>query len=315
MHSAYQTVVHSRDNELWNALSTKTIAEASCAFLKTLSFHTQRSYKCGFNTIFRLLHERSMLDASATLQTFALCNMENLLDCIKTHLIGSEGTKQSRCGVFISFTRYLERASQGMIRCAKPITGTFTSTFKKIRNKAHTKALTPEQWTLFIRALRQINRRDALIAKALFQGAKRISEVLECTIDKIEWEKNQISFKQAKSSLLTSITCINYSTEFMNELKDYLDGREEGFIFVTRNGKAVVQPHVHRNFAYASVKANLPCRVHPHMLRATAITWLMGMGHHSDQIMKVSGHSSPQAVLYYDKSELEDNPTKHTKLC
>lgn len=315
MKISYQTAVSIQEDDLWESFSTKTFCQAAEAYLNTLSFHTKRAYRCGFRKIFQLFLDKGLMQSDISLQALALSNMENLLDCIKTHLPGSESTKQGRCGLFISFTKYLERVSGGMIRSAKPLKGTQAATFRKIRSKAATVAITHEEWHRFLRALRSINRRDSIIAKALFQGAKRVSEVLSATIDQINWEKNQICYKQSKSFTLVSTTTINYSPEFMAELKDYLNGRDEGLIFVTRNGQQVTQPHVHRSFSHASVQANLKVRVHPHVLRTTAITLLMGMGHHSDQIMKVSGHATPGMVLYYDKSAEEENPTKYTKLC
>ena len=315
MQLTYQTAISIQKDQLWDSLSTKTIGQAAHTYLATLAFHTARAYRSGFRSIFHLLKDKEMLTEETSLQGFALSNMENLLDCIRSHLAGAESTKQARCAMFISFTRYLERASGGMIRSAKPLVGTHKATFKKIRNKAHTKALTHQEWNKFIYAMRNINHRDALIAMALFQGAKRVSEVLTAQIHQINWDKNQIVFTQAKSATLISTTTINYSTEFMRDLKSYLNGRNEGHIFITRNGNEIAQPHIYRNFSYASLEAGLGFRVHPHMLRTTAITLLMGMGHHSDQIMKVSGHTSPATVLYYDKSAEEDNPTKYTKLC
>jgi len=50
------------------------------------------------------------------------------------------------------------------------------------------------------------------------------------------------------------------------------------------------------------------------MLRATAITLFMKMGYHSDDIMKISGHCDAKAVLYYDKSAIEENITEQVKL-
>ena len=101
----------------------------------------------------------------------------------------------------------------------------------------------------------------------------------------------------------------------MKELKHYLYERTDGYIFITRNGKKVEQSHIHRTFATASLDAGIQISVHPHMLRTTAITLLMKMGYHSDDVMKVSGHTTPSAVLYYDKTPDEENVSTKVKLC
>jgi integrase len=255
-----------------------------------------------------------MLDPRASLQVLSLANLENLLDCISEKTQGSQATKQARASTFISFTRYLDRITQGLIRQAKPRTGAM-ATFRKIRERAATKAITLEHWKKFIKQLREISVRDSLIAKAIFQGSKRVNEVLNAKLDQIDWANNRISYRQSKSSTLIKETVISYSKEFMDELNSYLNNRSHGYIFITRTGNKVTQSHLHRNFSYASIKAELPFNIHPHMLRTSGITLLLGLGFHSDDVMKVSGHSNPSAVLFYDKSAIEENPTTSVKLC
>lgn len=314
MDTKYSKAISVRSNDLWSELEKKTIGEAADSYLGTLSYHTKRAYRSSFNSIFHVLQSKNMLSPQMSLQVLVLANLENLLDCIKNNIIGSQATKQARCATFIAFTRYLERATGGMIRIAKCQRGHLNATFKKIREKATTKAMTREQWDRFIAELKSVSPRDYLIAKAALQGAKRISEILDATVEQIDWEKNRISYKQAKNLIHLKKTIISYPIEFMNELKNYLFGRINGFIFQTRTGKKVTQPHLHRIFSYASMRAGLSFNVHPHMLRTTAITWFMGLGYHSDQIMRISGHSTSSAVLYYDKTAIEENLTVNTKI-
>jgi len=39
----------------------------------------------------------------------------------------------------------------------------------------------------------------------------------------------------------------------------------------------------------------------------------MKMGYHSDEIMRVSGHSNPVSVIYYDKREDDENITSRVR--
>lgn len=301
--------------DLWNLLSTISLEKAVENYLSALRPHTQRAYKAAFNKIFTIWVERGIASPKMSLQTFAKCNIENLLDIIRDRSSQdmSESTKQARCAAFISFTKYLHRVTGRIIPIALPNSGS-NATFKKIRSKSVTKAMTLEQWHTFSDALQKISIRDHLIAQAIFQGAKRCGEVLMSRIDDIDWEKGCISYKQSKSQMVEQHTVIYYSKEYMNSLKEYLKVRTNGYIFITRNFGPVMQPHLYRTFAYASVLAGLPFRVHPHMLRATAITLLVKMGYHSDQIMQVTGHANPLMVLYYDKTPIEENITKKVKL-
>jgi len=51
-----------------------------------------------------------------------------------------------------------------------------------------------------------------------------------------------------------------------------------------------------------------------HTLRATAITVLTNKGYNVEQIMKVSGHATPNCVSYYDKTPIEKNITEEVAL-
>lgn len=296
---------------IWESPNHVTMKDALNLFIKNQTPHTGRNYLGGFKKIAKILERNGIPFMDISLGMFSTYNLENILDLIKREYPGKIGTKQARCGCFISFTQFLQRKTRGMIRKAL----VDKTTFQRIRKKAHTGCFTHKEWVIFIQKLKDLSHRDYLIAKAVFQGAKRISEVLHARIENIDWEKGQIKFKQSKSKIVEDCTVISYSSEYMKELKFYLKGRITGYIFLTRKGNTVTPPHMYRSFMYACVMAKLEKRIHPHMLRTTAITSLFQMGYHSDEIMKVSGHSCPTSVIYYDKNELEDNLTKHTKLC
>jgi integrase/recombinase XerD len=303
-----------RDEAIWDTLSKITLASAVEQFLKTLRTNTQRAYRAAFNAIFTLFTESNLFNPHTNLQTFALANIEFLLDEIRSKIPGTEATKQARAAAFIALSRYLQRATGGMIRRVVPKREKMNPTFRQIRETSVTKALSKIQWTQFLYSLKRMSFRDYLVAKTILQGAKRVSEVLFAQIDDIHWAKNQIIFKQLKSKEIEKYTVITYPDSFMQELREYIGDRQSGIIFITRNGKPLSQPHLYRIFSSASVDAGLPFTVHPHVLRASAITYLSAQGYHADQIMRVSGHADIKLVRYYDKTPIEQNPSKDISL-
>jgi integrase len=99
----------------------------------------------------------------------------------------------------------------------------------------------------------------------------------------------------------------------MEALKAYI-GDRTGLVFVTRNGKKISVDQLENTFSKAGYAAKLPfSKVHPHMLRASAITYLKQLGYSDSEIMKMSGHASAEMVHAYDKSDKADNPSK--KVC
>ncbi len=98
-------------------------------------------------------------------------------------------------------------------------------------------ATTFSDWRNFIEALGKKNRRDALIARSLIQGQKRLSEVLNLKIEHLNFEKNSIRYISKKKD-----EEIHYDSSFMEELKEYIESvsvmiKNEPYVFITRTGK------------------------------------------------------------------------------
>ncbi len=296
---------------VWNDQQQILLRDAVDAFLMGLTPHTKRSY----NTAFEMCYSRRLLNPHQTLREFSQENLENLLDRIRTNAQGkSESTKQARAAAFISFTGFLQRRTNGIIKKAIPSREKSNPTFKTEKHKSTTEALEPEQMYAFFRELKKVSVRDYLIAKTALQGAKRISEVLNAKVEDINWEKNQITFFQLKSKERDRRTIITYPKSFMKELKEAVGDRTEGYIFTSKKGGKLQQAHLWRSFVGAGVSAGIPYRVHPHVLRATAITYFVERGYTAEQIAKVSGHASLKQVAYYDRSDLEKNLTMQVSI-
>ena len=239
---------------------------------------------------------------------------ERMIDYIKTIKDWSEGTRQVRAACYISFTSYLRRISQGWFRKAEASTLSSNKTFFSVRDKCSTRALSIHEWHTFIKALYKVNERDALIAKAMLQGAKRISEVLSLTVDQIDFDNRLISFKQSKTGGTIREIPITYPETFISELSNYIertkeDRGESRVVFITRKGKSIYRTQLNATFDKASTIAQLS-KVTPHVLRASWVTLAKEQGIPDSEIMKVTGHTSSKMIYAYDKTSAEDNYSK-----
>lgn len=258
----------------------------------------------------KIIPEFDVSGKDFTVEQFRHVPHELVIDFIKRIEDWSEGTRQVHAACYISFTSYLERITQGWFRRALPSTLASNPTFFQIRDKCATKALTLAEWHRFIEALHEINERDSLIARCMFQGAKRISEVLNAKIEQIDFEKNIINFRQSKTGGTIKEIPISYPLHFMKELREYIGSRKDGHIFVTRNGNPVTRVRLNYSFEKASTKASLTNKVTPHMLRATWVTLVKSQGVQDTEIMKVTGHTSSKMIYAYDKTSAEENYSK-----
>ncbi|AHK63821.1 Phage integrase family protein (plasmid) [Chlamydia avium 10DC88] len=105
------------------------------------------------------------------------------------------------------------------------------------------------------------------------------------------------------------MTVITYPQRFMQLIKNYI-GNRNGLVFITKTGKSVDLKQLAGTFAKAGSQANIPFKVTPHVLRATAVTEYKRMGCSDSDIMKVTGHSSSKMIHAYDKSIRSENASK-----
>jgi len=305
----YKQANPSQANLVWKKLDEIKLEEALCQWLSTLPQKTQINYRSGI----RKLIEFGLLNPMMTLEAFALTNHELIIDQIKLIQTWAESSRQARAACYISFTGFLNRQLQGVVKKASPSKKGSSKTFFRTGQKVKTQAMTQVQWIMFFKELEKINPRDCLIGKVILQGGKRVNEVLSLQIHQINWEKCEITFPQSKIKGVYKETVITYSHSIMKRLQGYIEDRT-GPVFITRFGKPVMINQVAVTFAKAGKKAGIPFKITPHVLRASTVTYLKQQGFRDSDIMRVTGHVTSEMVYAYDKSAYSDNPSKKVNL-
>lgn len=307
---SYESCQAKKNDLVWDMLSKHTVAEALEWWLATLSKKTATSYRSGMN----MLIERRYVVLDMTLQVFSMQNSDAIIDRIKKESIPgtatwTEATRQARAACYISFTSFLCRRTQGIIKKATPCKEGTSKTFFKVRDKVKTEAMSLSQWMNFLDALSTINTRDYLIAKMILQGGKRVNEVLTLTTDQVKWGKGEITFIQSKTKGTAKETVISYPSTYIESLMEYV-GVRTGLVFVTQSGNRVMIGQLATTFEKAGIKASLPFKITPHVLRASTVTYLKQQGFSDSDIMKVTGHASSSMIYAYDKTSMADNASK-----
>lgn len=210
-----------------------------------------------------------------TIGGFRHIRHEAVIQYIKNVPEWTEYSRQSRVACYISLTAYLYRISYGWFRRALPSDSEANKTFYRLSPKVVARALSLENWHIFINVLDEINHRDSLIARCMLHGGQRVSEVLSLKIDQIDFEKNIIRFTQKNKNKQLEFPNV-YPACFINELKDYIQStniqrKASRFIFITSKGKSLTRSRLNYSFAYASNQSGL-AKVTPEVLRATWIT-------------------------------------------
>jgi integrase/recombinase XerD len=299
-----------KDESIWKGLGSTTVEEAIFYWIGTLKSLTAKNYRSGM----KKLSDFGLLDPSMSLQAFSLLNHESIVDQIKLFPYWSEATRQSRCACYISFTGFLARRTQSLIKKAIPSKEGTTKTFFKIREKVSTHAMNRNQWIRFLKELELINYRDWLIAQTILQGGKRVEETLSIKMDHVNFEERKIIFFQSKTKGTAKELVITYPEKFMTLLKDHSQRRNSGYLFQTRTGKKVGAKQVQITFRKAGLMAAIPFKTTPHVLRASVVTYLKIQGFSDSDIMKITGHASAEMVWAYDKTKQSDNISSTVEL-
>lgn len=308
---------------LWRQLEGVPLQQAIEQWLESISNpRTKRAYTMAMQE----LAKNRLINPSMSLQGFSMRNHDVTVDFIKTKKLysskgggnvnrqWSEATRQQRAAAFVSFTGFLSRRTEGIIRKATPNKEGQYRTFHRINQHVVTPAFSsPKEWKRFLKELEKINPRDCLIAKIMLQGGKRISEALSLDTRDIDFEKGEITFAQSKTKGEARQTIISYPQAVMLELKEYI-GDRKGYAFVTQSGNPVKPQQLERNFKKAGERASIPFKVSPHVLRATTVTYHKKQGSPDSDIMKITGHADSEMIRMYDKSDLADNASKRINL-
>jgi integrase/recombinase XerD len=307
----YSQIKDLREEAIWKNIDMVSVEQALQAWYKSMNRLTAINYQSGM----RKLVEFGFIKPFMSLQQFSQINHNATIDNIKRNMSinWSECSRQARAAAYISFTSYLCRQTDGVIKKALPNKEEANKTFKRIHKHVVTEAMTQSQWISFFEALQKINPRDCLLAKIALQGGKRINEVLSLLTDKINWNNHLITFRQLKTRGAIEETLITYPASVMNELKLYI-GNRQGLVFITRNGKSIPLCQLSTTFNKAGKIANIPFKVTPHVLRASTVTYLKRQGFSDSDIQKVTGHASSEMVNAYDKSSRAENPSKKVSL-
>jgi integrase len=304
----YDQAKSALDEAIWQEMGNQLVGNLVTSWLETLSPHTCRNYRSGMT----VLQREGIMHAEMSLKAFALVNHNAVVDKIKQHPDWSECTKQARAACYISFTAYLSRRFDGMIKKAVACKEGSNITFYRVYHKVATKAMTQAEWLRFFACIK--NKRDCLIAKLILQGGKRVSEVLNLQVDQIDLSKSEITFRQSKTRGEVKYTVITYPASIMQDLRDYI-GERSGLVFVTsKTGNQVQLVQLINSFGKAGKMANIPFKVTPHVLRASAVTFLKQAGFADSDIMKITGHASAEMICAYDKSDMAENATKRVNL-
>ncbi|WP_050514485.1 tyrosine-type recombinase/integrase [Streptomyces rimosus] len=159
--------------------------------------------------------------------------------------------------------------------------------------------MTMEEAVAFLReAFFTSTRLYALVTTLLLLGL-RISELLTADIEDIGIVHGQrVLWVQRKGK--QSKTAMPLPDMAFAALVVYIGDRRSGPIFITRTGRRLNRHGAYDTITRLARRAGVP-HVHPHLIRATTTTLLLGLGQALERVQVVMGHSDPKTTIAYNK--------------
>jgi len=148
------------------------------------------------------------------------------------------------------------------------------------------------------------NLQHEIMLKLLFYTAVRVSELANIRVEDVDLGACKIFIEQGKGA---KDRYILFPESFRLILKTYLAANSANrYLFESRQRTKYTTRRIQQIIADYAAAAELPERVHAHLLRHQMLTWLTAQGMPDAQIQLISGHASKKSLEVYQHLSLSN---------
>lgn len=141
-----------------------------------------------------------------------------------------------------------------------------------------------------------------IMLKLLFYTAVRVSELTGIRVEDVDLDACKIFIESGKGD---KDRYILFPESFRLILKAHLAANPDNrYLFESRQRTKFSTRRVQQIVADYAAAADLPERIHPHLLRHQMLTWLTAQGVPDAQIQLISGHASKKSLEVYQHLSL-----------
>jgi integrase len=200
--------------------------------------------------------------------------------------------------------RRLRLGYEDMLRLFKALKAALG--IKRTRLVRHMPKLLPESsLRAFYDAIqRGGNLQHEIMLKLLFYTAVRVSELTRIQVDDLDLEACKIFIESGKGA---KDRYILFPETFRLTLRAHLMANPDNrYLFESRQRTKFTVRRVEQIVASYAAAADLPERVHPHLLRHQMISFLTRQGLADSQLQLITGHASKKSLEIYQHLSLAD---------
>ena len=172
----------------------------------------------------------------------------------------------------------------------------------KIPDKGETPGLTRSELGRLRAAARAYGSpRSIALTELLAHTGLRIDEALSRDVGHLAWDRGHRILRLARKRGRGGRTVL--TAPVSRAIDDYLAGRTDGPLFITRTGKRMGQPEAWKMIRRLAARAALDTAGHisPHSLRVAFITGAREAGVPLEDVQDAAGHADPRTTRRYDR--------------
>ena len=157
--------------------------------------------------------------------------------------------------------------------------------------------LTPVEIAAMFRAA-EGQKRDLMLLKCMYFLGLRNSEVQTLKLDDIDLLNRNVKVVQSKRK---KDRFVPIQVGFVDDLKDWIGDRQEGYLIPGRKKNPISDRHIRRIVKQYARLANVRKHqeIHPHTLRHSYATHLQNQGVPLNAIQKLLGHENVETTTIY----------------
>jgi len=145
-------------------------------------------------------------------------------------------------------------------------------------------------------------QRDAIMILMTLRHGLRASELCELQWSDVEFETGTLHLRRAKGGVTSTHPLLGDELRALRVLKK--QGDESPYMFVSERGAPFTVSGFEKLIERAGIKAKLPFKIHPHMLRHATGYALANKGVDTRTLQGFLGHRSIQSAVRYTELAL-----------
>lgn len=178
-------------------------------------------------------------------------------------------------------------------------------------NYSPTRGLSREEALAMLETAYESTRRDLVVVSLLLVSGLRCTEAISADVADLGSERGHETLDVVrKGGAKQRIVLSSETRDFIDE---YLGGREDGPLLVTKTGGRMSSPQVFRTVRKIARWAKVPHadKISPHPLRHTFATLALDSGAPLRDVQAAMGHRDPKTTIRYDRArgQLDRSPT------